>query len=111
MDIVKISVAAGATLLLSSGLGFAVDNDAHYGDPEYGRGLAIRWCSSCHVVAPGEGRSVPGAPPFATIAQSPDFSSGRLARLMLAPHPNMAKLGLSRQAIDDIAAYIGSLKK
>jgi len=30
---------------------------------------------------------------------------------MLAPHPNMAKLSLSRSAVDDIAAYIVPLKK
>ena len=57
------------------------------------------------------GRSKAGAPPFSTIAQSPGFNGDRLARLMLSPHPNMAKLALSRTAVDDIAAYILSLKK
>ena len=96
-------------LLTSSGL--ATDNAAGVGDAAHGRGLAIRWCSSCHVVTADQLRSKPGAPPFATIAQSQDFNADRLARLMLAPHPNMAKLALSRAAVGDIAAYILSLKK
>jgi mono/diheme cytochrome c family protein len=80
-------------------------------DAAYGRGLAIRWCSSCHQVTADQQRSKAGAPPFTTIAQSPGFNGDRLARLMLSPHPNMAKLALSRTAVDDIAAYILSLKK
>jgi mono/diheme cytochrome c family protein len=106
--------AASATvtawlLLISSGS--ATDNAAGVGDAAYGRGLAIRWCSSCHLVTATQLRSKAGAPPFATIAQSQDFNADRLAHLMLAPHPNMAKLALSRAAVDDIAAYILSLKK
>jgi hypothetical protein len=34
-------------------------------------------------------------------------SEGRV----LSPHPKMAQLALSRSAVDDIAAYIASLKK
>jgi len=111
MDPLRVSAAGVAVWLLSVGVGFAKDNEAGYGDAEHGRGLAIRWCSSCHVVATGQGRSIQGAPPFAAIAQSPDFNSDRLAHLLLAPHPNMEKLALSRAAVDDIAAYIASLKR
>jgi mono/diheme cytochrome c family protein len=103
-------VALTAWLVLTSS-GSATDNAAGVGDAAYGRGLAIRWCSSCHLVTADQQLAKPGAPPFTTIAQSPDFNADRLARLMLAPHPNMAKLALSRAAIDDIAAYILSLKK
>jgi len=79
-------------------------------DPTHGRSLAENWCSSCHTVSPDQ-RSAGGAPSFATIAQSPDFSAERLAYLLLDPHPKMAKLALSQRAINDIAAYIKSLKK
>ena len=89
----------------------ATDTEVHYGDAEYGRGLAIRWCSSCHLVTANQENAKADAPPFTTIAQSPNFNADRLSRLMLAPRPNMAKLSLSRSAVDDIAAYIVSLKK
>jgi mono/diheme cytochrome c family protein len=111
MDKLKLAGVAVALWLLLPGALFAIDNESHYGDAEYGRGLAIRWCGSCHLVAADQQRSMPGAPPFATIAQSGNMNGDRLAHLLLAPHPKMAKLALSRPALDDIAAYIVSLKK
>jgi hypothetical protein len=50
-------------------------------------------------------------PPFATIAQSPNFDPKRLAYFLLEPHPKMPQMALSRSAADDIAAYIQSLKR
>jgi mono/diheme cytochrome c family protein len=79
--------------------------------PNTGRGLAVRWCSSCHLVTADQKGAKADAPPFSTIAQLPNFNADRLAHLMLSPHPNMAKLSLSRSAVDDLAAYILSLKK
>jgi mono/diheme cytochrome c family protein len=80
------------------------------GDADYGRRLAENWCALCHAVSADRGPIKSDAPPFAKIAQSPDFTADRLAYLLLDPHPKMAKLALSRRAINDIAAYILSLK-
>jgi mono/diheme cytochrome c family protein len=108
----KTTLIALAASLFVAPSAFAIDNnETATGDAAYGRRLAIRWCSSCHQVTADQQRSKAGAPPFTTIAQSPGFNGDRLARLMLSPHPNMAKLALSRTAVDDIAAYILSLKK
>jgi len=84
---------------------------AYAGSPEHGRILAENWCSSCHAVSVGRPSSGRSAPPFTAIAQSPDFNADHLAYLLLDPHPKMAKLGLSRKAIEDIAGYINSLKQ
>lgn len=111
MGNLKLAASAVAAWLILSGAPFAMDNESNYGDAEYGRGLAIRWCSSCHLVTADQQRSMPGAPAFATIAQSTTINGDRLAHLLLAPHPKMAKLALSRAAVDDIAAYIASLKR
>jgi len=78
---------------------------------EHGRRLAENWCASCHEVSAGPHSAEARAPSFAAIAQSPDFNAERLSYLLLDPHPKMAKLALSRKAINDIAAYILSLKK
>jgi mono/diheme cytochrome c family protein len=80
------------------------------GNAHHGLQLAKNWCASCHLVsdAPPPRKN---APPFATIAQSTSFSADRLAYLLYDPHPTMAKLALSRQAIEDLAAYIMSLKE
>jgi mono/diheme cytochrome c family protein len=111
MGILKLTAVALVACLLLTAAPFAMDNDSDHGDPEYGRGLAIRWCGSCHLVTADQQRSMPGAPPFATIAKSTNINGDRLARLLLAPHPKMAKPALSRTAVDHIAAYIASLKK
>jgi mono/diheme cytochrome c family protein len=84
---------------------------AHAGSPEHGRVLAENWCSSCHVVSVGQFPSGRSAPSFTEISQSADFSADHLAYLLLDPHPKMAKLALSRKAIEDIADYITSLKR
>jgi mono/diheme cytochrome c family protein len=80
-------------------------------DADHGAVLARRWCSSCHVVA-GTQRQVTGeAPPFASIANRPDFDVNRLAFFLLDPHPKMPDMGLSRTEAADLAAYIASLAK
>ncbi len=80
-------------------------------DAANGERIAQRWCSPCHVVTPGQKQTTGEAPPFATIARRPDFTADRIAFFLLAPHPLMPDMGLSRQTAQDIAAYIASLKK
>jgi len=103
MNLARAVPLIAAALLLS--------RFAHADSPEHGRALAENWCSSCHAVSAGQPSSGRSAPSFTEIALSPDFSADHLAYLLLDPHPQMAKLALSRKAIDDIAAYILSLKK
>ena len=83
----------------------------HAGSAARGLRLADNWCSSCHLVSPEQKTPSRGAPPFSEIAQSQTFNADHLAYLLNDPHPKMAKLGLSRRAIDDIAAYVLSLRK
>lgn len=106
----KSPLIALAAVLLTTLSAIAADETGP-GDAGHGRGLAVRWCSSCHQVTDDQQRTKAGAPAFSTIAQSPGFNADRLARLMLSPHPSMAKLSLSQRAVEDIAAYILSLKK
>ena len=79
-------------------------------DAENGAQLAQRWCASCHIVAPNQQGPTSEAPPFARIANGPDFNAGKLALFLLDPHPKMPDMGLSRTAAQDIAAYIATLK-
>ena len=107
----RMGIALLAAGFLLSGVSFAAESQRRYGDAEYGRGLAVRWCGSCHLVTADQQRSMPEAPPFAKIAQSTDVTGDSLARLLQSPHPKMAGFALSTAALDDIAAYIVSLKK
>jgi mono/diheme cytochrome c family protein len=94
------SCAAG---ILGSTTSFAADADK-------GKTLAIRWCSSCHVVGRDQKLATDQAPPFASLAKMPDFGASKLAFLLLKPHPNMPSLSLSRAEIADLADYLATLK-
>jgi hypothetical protein len=50
------------------------------------------------------------APPFASLAKTPDFNASNLAHLLLKPHPNMPSLSLSRTEVANLAEYIATLK-
>jgi mono/diheme cytochrome c family protein len=104
MPIIKSFCAVASALILCT-------VTAHAADAEHGRDLAKRWCASCHLVAPDQQSASADVPPFATIAQSPNFNAKQLSYYLLEPHPKMPQMALSRSAADDIAAYIGSLKK
>lgn len=95
---------AASCALLAHGPAFAAD-------PSRGKTIAERWCSACHLVE-HEQKNAPTdqAPPFATLANRPGFDAGKLALLLLAPHPNMPKLALSRFETADLAEYILTLK-
>ena len=80
-------------------------------DVNHGREVARRWCVSCHLVDANQPQTMTEAPPFATIAQKPDFEVNRLTAFLLEPYPRMPNMSLTRAEAADTAAYIGSLRK
>ena len=80
-------------------------------DADNGKRLAHRWCAACHVVsATQHSATTDQAPPFATIAMIPGFDAAKVALFLLAPHPKMPDMELSRTEAADLAAYIATLK-
>ena len=79
-------------------------------DAREGETLAKRWCAACHVVAADQQRGNTQAPPFSAIANQPDFEEAKLAYFLLAPHPVMPDMNLSRSEAADLAAYIKAQK-
>ncbi len=77
-------------------------------DAAHGEQLARRWCASCHIVSPGQGRGADNVPAFATIAKRPGFDAGKIARFLMDPHPKMPDMQLGRGEAQDLAAYIAS---
>ena len=97
--------------LVVAGCAIAMQGSAVAADAKQGKAVAERWCMSCHLVEPGQkSPTTDKAPPFASMAKMPDFGAGKLALLLLAPHPNMPKLSLSRSEIADLAEFIQTLK-
>lgn len=82
------------------------------GDPSAGRRLSATWCANCHRIAPGgPGPATDAAPSFPAIAAMPHATSMSLRVFLQTPHPNMPDFRLSRQEIDDVVAYILSLRR
>ena len=98
------TIALTAIALIASGTTVTADT-------KHGEQLARRWCVDCHVVAPNQRRPTGEAPPFAAIANKPDFSAERLAFFLLTPHPKMPNMSLTRAEAIDLALYIASLKR
>jgi mono/diheme cytochrome c family protein len=98
------SILIISVLMLGGSVCFAADVSR-------GADLARRWCSGCHLVARNQPSIIVFAPPFASIAQRPNFNALELSTSLLAPHPQMADRALSRDEAADIAAYIRSLRR
>jgi mono/diheme cytochrome c family protein len=90
-------------------------------NPEAGQTLAEQVCSRCHAVMPGEGgkrkpKPLPfenvGEPlPFEDIANTPGITEMALYAWLTTSHPTMPNIVLKNEELQDVAAYILSLKK
>jgi mono/diheme cytochrome c family protein len=82
------------------------------GDAAAGRQLTETWCSTCHVAGPGQHSGTSnGAPTFTAIAGMKSTTAVALQAFLQTPHDRMPDLHLSRGEIDDVAAYILSLRR
>jgi cytochrome c len=89
-------VAAGASALAA--------------DPQAGQRLTQQWCTSCHVIGEGN-RGTDSAPSLPAIARLKGSDREWLRAWLTAPHAPMPNLNLTRQEIDDIAAYLDGLPR
>jgi mono/diheme cytochrome c family protein len=100
----QISFLSACLLLASVQAGAAAD-------ARKGETLAKRWCASCHVVSRDQARATTQAPPFSEIAKSKSFDASKVALFLLAPHPRMPDMNLTRAEAVDLAAYIAGQGK
>ncbi len=101
------SVSTILAALLVGGLSIAPSFAA---DAKQGKVLAQRWCASCHLVAPEQKQANADVASFAAIGRDRRFDAPRLAFFLLAPHPAMPDMQLTRSEAQDLAAYIKSLR-
>jgi mono/diheme cytochrome c family protein len=79
-----------------------------------GKGIAEVWCSDCHLVDPHQRKSGRNsAPTFLSIARMKSTTEASLAAFLSTPHGRggMPDLVLDRNEIQDVSAYILSLRK
>lgn len=77
---------------------------------EQGLSIARNWCRGCHVVEPGGTSGSDIAPPFPVVAQNSSLTPEQLRAWLVDPHPPMPNLALTRDEIEALVAYIGSLR-
>jgi mono/diheme cytochrome c family protein len=76
-----------------------------------GAAYAKQACASCHAVGAGETKSPnASAPAFQTVADTPGMTAMALNAWLHGPHKTMPSLIIDPARIDDLSAYIGSLK-
>ena len=102
-------MAVGLLVLVAFSPGVAARG---VGDAAAGRQLAEAWCSNCHIVSVGQQRGTStGAPTFAAIAAQKAITPMALRAFLQTPHQRMPDLHLTRNEIDDVSAYILSLRR
>lgn len=81
------------------------------GDASRGRAYAEAVCASCHsVVGAGAASPNPLAPPFAEIANAPGMTQLALDVWLHSPHPNMPHFMVDEPHIEDLSAYLATLR-
>jgi cytochrome c len=80
-------------------------------DVSAGRELALNWCSECHLVVENQDRVPSDAvPTFLAIANHRSTTELGLRVFLTSPHGAMPNIMLTREQIDEIVAYILSLR-
>ncbi len=106
----SLTLILAGTLLVLAGGPLSAQNAA--GDAASGRRLAQQWCAECHVIAPPLVRGPnQAAPTFGQIADDPAMTPARVRAVLRAPHRSMSATALSESQVDDVIAYIGSVKQ
>jgi len=81
------------------------------GDAKRGHLLAETVCSECHAIDRGAPRSRNGnAPTFESIANTRGMTPMALRVALRTPHREMPNLVLKNGDIDDVIAYLDTLK-
>jgi mono/diheme cytochrome c family protein len=79
-----------------------------------GRAFALQVCAACHVVAKDQQSAPilkPPAPSFAAIVRRPKTTEAFLRAFLGAPHGKMPNPQLADFQIDEVVAYMLSLKQ
>jgi mono/diheme cytochrome c family protein len=80
------------------------------GDTNAGHELAKTWCAGCHIVEPQEMDAKDAVPSFAAVAAMKSTTQLSLQAFLQTNHHNMPDWRLTRQQVDDVVAYILTLR-
>ena len=99
-----------ATVLVITGT-FLTAGVVRAQDIAAGQEVARVWCSGCHYVGGRQPKAgIGAAPPFSSIAQMNSTTTMSIAAFLSTPHERMPNYTLSQKEIQDVSAYIISLR-
>ena len=78
-----------------------------YGDAARGAEVVRRWCVGCHSAGPSVDDRIPS---LRSLAADSRRSEGAIRAFLMQPHKPMPPLEISNQQIEDIIAYLGSIR-
>jgi mono/diheme cytochrome c family protein len=102
------SLALAFALPLALAAPAAADEDADAMAVERGKALAERLCAECHVVNGTRGSDA--VPTLHSLANTPGMTQDRIRAFIYDPHPQMPAIQIPTDEMDDLVAYIASLK-
>jgi mono/diheme cytochrome c family protein len=102
----------GAVLAALGSLACAAPAHAADGDARAGRKFATQYCQECHEVGktPTLSSMLATGPAFRDVANASTTTPLALRVFLSTSHPTMPNIVLSKTEIDDIVAYIMSLR-
>ena len=81
-------------------------------DVESGSSIAKRWCADCHTIErTPAGARADSVPSFVDVAARPGISKQSLHTSMTAEHGRMPNFSLTNAEMNDLSAYILSLRR
>ena len=111
MPVKRLAISSGFLLVIGLlAIGPTMAADGITPDARQGRAIAEAWCAGCHAVS-SEGGGADAAPTFRAIANAPDFSAAGVRNFVARPHPPMPRLDLTKGQIEDLTAYIRTLRQ
>jgi mono/diheme cytochrome c family protein len=108
MHRVRAAIMVASAIVLLSSRGFSQE----IGDVKRGQNLAETVCAECHAVDKGTFQSRNRrAPAFEAVAKTPGMTATALrVWLKSGPHIEMPNLMLEDRDVDDVIAYLATLK-
>jgi mono/diheme cytochrome c family protein len=105
------AAAAMAAVLLTAPPQQAGAQEPAEPSPEKGYRVAQRLCSNCHLIEDKPGATLPeGVPTFRAIANRAGQTGQRITNTLIKPHTPMPDIRLSSEEIQDIIAYLDTLR-
>jgi len=104
-------IAGALVTALSASCALADTVPPGTGDGSVGHRLASEWCRGCHAIEPSAVNTGKPAPDFVAVANLPSTTELSLKVFLRSNHKSMPNFIIRSNDINDIVAYILSLKR